>query len=346
MSYCSENMSITIGDFSESSESNSEGTPCRLCMKKYDYYYYNIFTSTVASQITVKDALYDLVGLKVAVGDGLPGTLCALCLEKLIEFNDFRNICHKSDAELRKISCGIYFRSFLGEGAVHDNLRSSTETKDYVRDAIVSTSEVVGSVQPNEIFILAPDIQLPTANMLCQVQVENKESQREENNQMLHGTTPDGIESDAIDLLATFDNLCHLQVENKESQRKENNQMLHGTTPDGIESDAIDPLTTNNLPISNENGEFIENLAMAVESTAEASVLPAPERSQRKASSASYPLALRDVRTDQSYGRLPPSNTVTLIQSESGAYHTEEGRNVIDKDLEKCGAFLDDMLKL
>ncbi|XP_046407399.1 uncharacterized protein LOC124172039 isoform X2 [Ischnura elegans] len=290
MSYCSENMSITIGDFSESSESNSEGTPCRLCMKKYDYYYYNIFTSTVASQITVKDALYDLVGLKVAVGDGLPGTLCALCLEKLIEFNDFRNICHKSDAELRKISCGIYFR--------------------------------------------------------CQVQVENKESQREENNQMLHGTTPDGIESDAIDLLATFDNLCHLQVENKESQRKENNQMLHGTTPDGIESDAIDPLTTNNLPISNENGEFIENLAMAVESTAEASVLPAPERSQRKASSASYPLALRDVRTDQSYGRLPPSNTVTLIQSESGAYHTEEGRNVIDKDLEKCGAFLDDMLKL
>ncbi|XP_046407586.1 uncharacterized protein LOC124172206 isoform X3 [Ischnura elegans] len=283
-------MSITIGDFSESSESNSEGTPCRLCMKKYDYYYYNLFTSTVASQITVKDALYDLVGLKVAVGDGLPGTLCALCLEKLIEFNDFRNICHKSDAELRKISCGIYFR--------------------------------------------------------CQVQVENKESQREENNQMLHGTTEDGIESDVIDLLATFDNLCQVQVENKESQREENNQMLHGTSQDGIESDAIDLLATDNLPTFNENGEFIENLAMAVKSTAEASGLPAPERSQRKASSASYLLALRDVRTDQSYGRLPPSNAVTLIQSNSGAYHTEEGRNVIDKDLEKCGAFHDDMVKL
>ncbi|XP_046408535.1 uncharacterized protein LOC124173055 [Ischnura elegans] len=165
MSYCSETMSITIGDFSESSGKYSESTPCRLCMKKNDYYY-NIFTSVVASQITVEDALYDLVDLKVAVGDGLPATLCALCLEKLIEFNDFRNICHESDAELRNVSCINYSRSIGGEGAVHDNLRSSTDTKDCVRDAVVSTSEKACSVQPNEIFIAVPDIQLPTANML------------------------------------------------------------------------------------------------------------------------------------------------------------------------------------
>ncbi|XP_046408816.1 uncharacterized protein LOC124173329 [Ischnura elegans] len=165
MSYCSESMSITIGDFSESSGKYSESTPCRRCMKKNDYYY-NIFTSVVASQITVEDALYDLVDLKVAVGDGLPATLCALCLEKLIEFNDFRNVCHKSDAELRNVSCINYSRSIGGEGAVHDNLRSSTDSKDCVQDAVVSTSEKACSVQPNEIFIPVPDIQLPTANML------------------------------------------------------------------------------------------------------------------------------------------------------------------------------------
>ncbi|XP_046408593.1 zinc finger protein 182-like isoform X2 [Ischnura elegans] len=113
MMYCSESMSITIGDFSKSSERNSEGTPCRLCMKKNDYFH-NIFTSIVTSQITVEDALYHLVDLKVAVGDGLPAIICSLCLKKLIEFNDFRNICHKSDAELRKYSSGNYVRALKG----------------------------------------------------------------------------------------------------------------------------------------------------------------------------------------------------------------------------------------
>ncbi|XP_046408605.1 uncharacterized protein LOC124173137 isoform X2 [Ischnura elegans] len=109
-------------DFSESSGNHSESTPCRLCMKKYDYYYH-IFTSIVSSEITVEDALYDLVELKGAVGDGLPGYLCALCLVKLIEFNDFRNICHKSDAELRNFSCINYLRGFqLVKGSLEKHL--------------------------------------------------------------------------------------------------------------------------------------------------------------------------------------------------------------------------------
>ncbi|XP_046404925.1 uncharacterized protein LOC124170246 [Ischnura elegans] len=162
-----------------------------------------------------------------------------------------------------------YSRSIGGEGAVHDNLRSSAETKSCVRDVIVSTSEKACSVQPNEIFIPVPDIQLPTANMLCHVQVENKESQREENNQMLHGTAPDGIESDAIDPLATG-NLYHVKVENKESQREENNEMLHRTTPDGIEIDALDPLAMDDMfhvkeenmdPLGEENGEVLRGTA-------------------------------------------------------------------------------------
>ncbi|XP_046407969.1 uncharacterized protein LOC124172573 [Ischnura elegans] len=105
--------------------------------------------------------------------------------------------------------------------------------------------------------------------MLCHVQVENKESQREENNKMLHGTTPDGIESDAIDPLAT-DDLCHVKVDNKESQKEENNEMLLGRAPDGIESDAIDPLAMDDLfhvkeesidPLREENGEVLHGTA-------------------------------------------------------------------------------------
>ncbi|XP_046407438.1 zinc finger protein 211-like [Ischnura elegans] len=258
--------------------------------------------------------------------------------------------------------------------------------------------------------------------MLCHVKVENKESQRGKNNEMLHGKAPDGTESDAVDPLA-MDDMFHVKEENIDPLGEENDEVVNKTAPDGFESDARDPLAIDDLsgrgtymsssvkvdksgddeeeydctdwasndlmphasadqpqaspasegkevddegrgvvltdldwklieskkepspeesdaakPTLNENGEFIENLGMAVESTAEAAGLPAPERSQMKTSSASYLLALRDVRTDQSYGRLPLSTTATLIQSKSGASHAEEGRNVVDKDLGKSSA--------
>ncbi|XP_046405108.1 protein glass-like [Ischnura elegans] len=362
--------------------------------------------------------------LLVAVGDGLPATLCALCLEKLIEFNDFRNVCHKSDGELRNFSCINNSGSIGGEGAVHDNLRSSTETKDFVPDATVSTFEKVCSDQPNEIFIPVPDIQLPTANMLFHVKEENMDPLREENDEVLHGTAPDVFESDAVDPLAT-DDLFHAKVENKDHFGEESYPVVPTPDPAGNSSDASDPLATDDLsgrgtymstsvkvdksgddeeendctdwasidlmphasadqphsltasggkevddggrgviltdldwkfieakkepspeegdaakPTLNENGEFIENLAMDVESTVGAAGLPAPERSQMKASSPSYLLALGDVRTDEKYGRIPPSTTVTCVQSKSEASHAEEGRNVIDKDLGKCSTLI------
>ncbi|XP_046405035.1 zinc finger protein 37-like [Ischnura elegans] len=206
-------------------------------------------------------------------------------------------------------------QSIGGEGAVHDNLRSSTETKDCVPDAIVSTLEKACSVQRNEIFIPVQDIQLPTANMLCHVLLENKESQREENNQMLHGTTPDGIESDAIDPLA-MDDLFHVKEENIDPL-KEENEVLHGTAPDGIERDAIDPLAIDDLPTSTENGQLIQNQAMAMDSMTKAVDLPASERA-----SASFAL-------------LEPKNTASNLKKE---------RKVMGKDIEKCGAHLSDKI--
>ncbi|XP_046407843.1 uncharacterized protein LOC124172444 isoform X3 [Ischnura elegans] len=57
-------MSITAGIDWDSSDSNSEGNMCRLCMKK-NHNFYSIFSSNIAYKITVKDALHDLVGLQV-----------------------------------------------------------------------------------------------------------------------------------------------------------------------------------------------------------------------------------------------------------------------------------------
>ncbi|XP_046407468.1 uncharacterized protein LOC124172107 [Ischnura elegans] len=156
-------MSVTTVPFSDYSGRNSEGTPCRLCMKKNDNYYYNIFTSNLASTMTVEYAIHELVGLRVAVDDGLPSALCPLCMEKLIEFSDFKKICLESDAELRKFSSRNYSRSIQGEG--DGELGSSAVTKDCIPDAIMGPSRLACSVQ-TEIYIPLPECQTSRANML------------------------------------------------------------------------------------------------------------------------------------------------------------------------------------
>ncbi|XP_046407874.1 uncharacterized protein LOC124172479 [Ischnura elegans] len=245
MSYFIEKMSATIENFSESSGRIHEGTLCRLCMKKNNYYY-NIFTSTIARQITVADALYDLVDLNVAVGDGLPATLCPLCWGKLMEFSDFRDICHKSDAKLRKFLPRNCFRSIEQVKGADKNLGSSAEAKDCIRDAIAGSSQMACSVQPTETFIPVPDFHLPTANMSFQVKEESKDPLREENNEVLHGTLSDGIACEAVDPLATND-LLHVKEESKDPLGEGDNEVMHGTLSDGIACDTIDPLGTNDL---------------------------------------------------------------------------------------------------
>ncbi|XP_046407672.1 uncharacterized protein LOC124172289 [Ischnura elegans] len=111
-------MNRIAGIFTASSESNSEGTLCRLCMNNNDYYY-NIFTSKVACRISVKDVINALLGLQVAVGDGLPTTLCPLCLKKLTEFSVFKITCLESDAKLRNSSGINCFRSGMGTCRSH-----------------------------------------------------------------------------------------------------------------------------------------------------------------------------------------------------------------------------------
>ncbi|XP_046408618.1 uncharacterized protein LOC124173147 [Ischnura elegans] len=134
-------------------------------MKNHDYYY-NIFSSSVASKITAKEALYDLVGLHIAVGDGLPTTVCPLCLKKQTEFSVFKKICLVSNAALRKSLPRSCCKSFEGGGASDDNLEPSVEAKDCIQDVIENNSQPTYSAQTTEICIPVPDCLLPRDDKL------------------------------------------------------------------------------------------------------------------------------------------------------------------------------------
>ncbi|XP_046407716.1 uncharacterized protein LOC124172318 isoform X2 [Ischnura elegans] len=186
----------------DSSKSDSESTLCRLCMKNHDYYV-NIFTSNVKCKVAVKDVLLDLVGLKVAVGDGLPATVCPLCLKKLMEFSDFKKICYKSDAELRKLSSSIDLTSIKEEGSADDESGFSPETSDSIQNVSLGTSQNARAVNMTEIYIPVPDCQLPNANMLFNVKEEEEDQLEEENYHVLDTEDAAGISSNASDPLAT-----------------------------------------------------------------------------------------------------------------------------------------------
>ncbi|XP_046408734.1 uncharacterized protein LOC124173259 [Ischnura elegans] len=197
-------MSRTSGIFSDSSGRNSEIDHCRLCMKSHDYYY-SIFTSNVECKITAKDALHDLVGLQVAVGDGLPTTVCPLCLKKLTEFSVFKKICLESNAVLRKSLPKNNCSSAEGDRAADDKSGPSVETKDGIRDVIENTSVFACSAQMTEVYIPVPECLLPRDDKSFSVKKENEDQLSEENYPALYMSDPAGISSYASDPLATDD---------------------------------------------------------------------------------------------------------------------------------------------
>ncbi|XP_046407647.1 uncharacterized protein LOC124172273 [Ischnura elegans] len=197
-------MNRTAGIFTASSERNSEGTMCRLCMKNNDYYF-NIFTSIVACGITTKDALKSLLGLEVAVGDGLPTTMCPLCLRKLTELSVFKMTSLESDAKLRNFSGINCFRSIQGGEAADDKLGTPVDTKDFIQDEIEGTSHLTCSAQRTEIYIPVLDSQQLGTNMLETVKEENEDPLSEDKYPVMNTLDPAGISSNALDPLATDD---------------------------------------------------------------------------------------------------------------------------------------------
>ncbi|XP_046408118.1 zinc finger protein 271-like isoform X2 [Ischnura elegans] len=197
-------MSRTTVIISDSSEMNSESTLCRLCIKNNDSCF-SIFTSNVTCEMPVKDVLQDLVGLQVALGDGLPGVICPLCLKKLMEFRDFKRICFESDAELRKCPSRNCFKSIKEERTADDNMGWSAETKECIPDTIEGTAQFTCSVQRTEIYIPLENCQLPTANIMCTVKEENEQLFSGGNYPAFNLPNTAGISSEASDPLATDD---------------------------------------------------------------------------------------------------------------------------------------------
>ncbi|XP_046408748.1 uncharacterized protein LOC124173274 [Ischnura elegans] len=156
--------------------------------------------------MTVKDALHDLVGLHIAVGDGLPTAMCPLCLKKLTEFSVFKKNCLESNAVLRKSLTSKCCRSFEREGAVDDNLGPSVETTDCIQDVIENNTQLTCSAQTTEICIPVPDCLLPRDDKLfLVVKEENEGHLSDENNPMQYTSGPAGISSDVSDPLTTDD---------------------------------------------------------------------------------------------------------------------------------------------
>ncbi|XP_046407448.1 uncharacterized protein LOC124172085 [Ischnura elegans] len=195
-------MTCTTENSSDSSERNTDSALCRLCRKNHDYHY-NIFTSNVTCEITVKDALHDLVGLQVALGDGLPTTMCPLCLKKLTEFSVFKRICLESNAVLKKFFPINYCMRFDGGGAADDSSGPSVETKGYIQDVIEINSQPTCSAQFTEIYIPVPDCLLPRGDNLFLVKVEKEDHISEGNNPPLYASDPTGMPSAVSDPLAT-----------------------------------------------------------------------------------------------------------------------------------------------
>ncbi|XP_046408788.1 zinc finger protein 2 homolog [Ischnura elegans] len=273
-------MNRTAGIFSPSPGRNSEDTLCRLCMKNNDYFY-NIFTSNVACRMTVKDAINGLLGLEVAVGDGLPTTLCPLCLKKLTEFSVFKMTCLQSDAKLRKLCGSDCLRSIQWDETADENLGTPADTKDFIQDEIEGTSHLTCSAQRTEIYIPVEDSQQLGSNMLVTVKDENEDPLSEGYYPFMHTPDPAAISSNAFDPLATD---CLAQT----STSFQGDEVdAEGTRAVVIDLDTLLVLAKNELspkvtdatePTVMENGELIQNRTMAMESMTEAVGSAATER--------------------------------------------------------------------
>ncbi|XP_046407939.1 zinc finger protein 37 homolog [Ischnura elegans] len=310
-------MNRNAGIFSTSSERNSEDTLCRLCMKNNDYFY-NIFTANVACRMTVKDAINGLLGLEVTVGDGLPTTLCPLCLKKLTEFRVFKMTCLEADAKLRTFSGVNCFRSVQGEEGGVDKLGTPAETNGCIRDVIEGTSHLTCSAQRTEIYIPAEDSLHFGSNMLVTVKDENKDPLSEGNYPEMYATDPAAISSNALDPLATDD----LAQASTSSQGEEVD--AEGTRAVVIDLDTLLVLTKKELspreidatePTVRENGELVQNLTMSMESMTEADESPPPERA---------------------------SALFAVLEAKSRGSHSKKGKKVMDQDIRKCDTLLAD----
>ncbi|XP_046408772.1 zinc finger protein 514-like [Ischnura elegans] len=111
--------------------------------------------------------------------------------------------------------------------------------------------------------------------------------------------------------------LVSVKEENKDPLRYDNYPEIYTPYPAAISSNALDPLATDDLPADTENGELIQNHSMAMEFMTEAEDLPASE-----IASALFAALVPKIRSS----------------------HSRKGKEVMDKDVEKCDTLLADKI--
>ncbi|XP_046408071.1 zinc finger protein 2 homolog isoform X2 [Ischnura elegans] len=303
-------MSLTTAIFSNLSEKSTTVPLCRLCMQK-NHSNFNIFTSNVASQMTVEDALHDLIGLRVAMGDGLPDTVCPQCLKKLMEFCDFKKICFESDSELRTLSSRNYCRSIEEEKTADET--SYAETKECIGDSSEGTSQFPCSVQRTEIYIPLEECQLPQEIMM-------------------------NIKEEMVD-----DDNAGSCAENIECIQ----EMIEGTSPIACSAqttEIFNPVQDcqlpriNIMPMFTEDGKPVDNSKKTDDSRTEATGLSTSGKTLLEKALTSCMLKERNARIDLSNDCVAPSVSVTHTQSATVESRAGEGGSVTDEELEEDSA--------
>ncbi|XP_046408089.1 zinc finger protein 2 homolog isoform X3 [Ischnura elegans] len=345
-------MSLTTAIFSNMSERSSTAILCRLCMLK-NHSNFNIFTSKVASQMTVEDALHDLIGLRVAAGDGLPTTICPQCLKKLMEFCDFKKICYESDSEMRILLSRNYCRSIKEEKTADEMSGSSAETKEFIGDSSEGTSMFACSVQRTEIYIPLEDCQLPQEIMMSIKEEltddDNAESCAENIEciqEMTEGTSPIACSAQSTEIfnpvqdfqLPRVNIMFNVKEENGELLNEENYPAFNSPNTVGISSDAVDPLLGDDEPMFTEDGKLVDNSKMTNDSMTEATGLSTSGKTLLEKALTSCMLKERNATIDLSYDCIVPSVSETHTQSKTVASRAGEGGNVIDEELEEDSA--------
>ncbi|XP_046407478.1 uncharacterized protein LOC124172117 [Ischnura elegans] len=353
-------MNRTAGIFTASSERNSEDTLCRLCLKNNDYYY-NIFTSNVARRTTVKDAVNGLLGLEVAVGDGLPTTLCPLCLKKLTEFSVFKMTCLESDAKLRKFSGINCFRSIQGGEAADDELGTPVDTKDFIQDEVQGTSHLTCSAQRTEIYIPVLDSQQLGSNMLETVKEENEDPLSEDKYPVMYTLDPDGISSNALDPLATDDlsgmATCGSPCVKADQISDDGGGYVDNGSTDGATNDLVAQASAQAQASTSSQGEEVDGEGTrAVVIDLDTLLVLAKNELSPKETDATEPTITENGELIQNRTMAMESMTEAVVaaaperastlfavlEPKIRASYSRKGKKLMDKDIKKCDTLLAD----
>ncbi|XP_046407747.1 zinc finger protein 271-like [Ischnura elegans] len=357
-------MNHTAGIFSTSSGRNSEDTLCRLCMKNRDYFY-NIYTSNVAYRMTVKDAINGLLGLEVAVGDGLPTTLCPLCLKKLTEFSVFKMTCLQSDAKLRNFSGINCFRSIQGGEAADDKLGTPADTKDFIQDEIEGTSHLTCSALRTEIYIPVQDSQQLGTNMLETVKEENEDPLNEDKYPVMYTLDPDGMSSNCLDPLAT-DDLSGMGTYGSPSVKADQisdngGGYVDNDSTDGATNDLVAEASVQAHASTSSQGEEVDaEGTKAVVIDLDTLLVLAKKELSPKETNATESIVMENEELVQnrtmamecitevveSQASERASALFAVIEPKIRASHSRKGKKVIDKDIKNCDTLLADKITL